>query len=111
MEPAQSSMVATAGFPLGGRGYAILVNAFPTHDFQSVKAYKPSSIPGQSGSPIVNQDGEVTHVVTLRAKVLREFVGGALPISDWTHPDLQTVGRNGPEPFGPFTPLYNPDGF
>ena len=63
-----SSLFATAGYPAGNRGYAILLSPTPRLDFGPVSAYLPESIPGQSGSPVVDKSGNVTHVVTLRAK-------------------------------------------
>lgn len=103
-----TDLVATAGYPLGNRGYSVILSEYPKRDFNRVKAYLPSAIPGQSGSPIVNGAGEVTHVVTLYAKVGREKFGGAMPISDWTEGDTTTVATLGPEGLGHFQLLPNP---
>ena len=97
---------ATAGYPAGQRGYAILLSPTPRLDFGPVAAYLPSSIPGQSGSPVVDRDGTVTHVVTLRAKREGVMVGGALPISHWADGDSFETSTEEPG-IGFFEPLPN----
>lgn len=101
-----SCIFATAGYPSGQRGYAILLSPTPRLDFGPVAAYVPSSIPGQSGSPVVDQDGTVTHVVTLRAKREGVMVGGALPISHWADGDMFETSK-GETGIGVFKPLPN----
>lgn len=101
-----SSLFATAGYPSGNRGYAILLSPAPRLDFGPVSAYLPESIPGQSGSPVVDRDGNVTHVVTLRAKNQGVTIGGALPISHWADGDKFEMSTN-QIGLGIFEPLPN----
>ena len=101
-----SCIFATAGYPAGQRGYAILLSPTPRLDFGPVAAYLPSSIPGQSGSPVVDRNGSVTHVVTLKAKREGVMVGGALPISHWTDGDMFETSAS-QQGIGVFEPLPN----
>lgn len=79
---------ATAGHPYGGRAYALLVDAASSKDFGAIHAYRPSAIPGQSGSPIVNSDGDVIGVCTYRLGNQKDGYGGMMPIKHWTNPEL-----------------------
>lgn len=98
---ADDGIVATSGFPNGNRGYSVLLTSKPELDFSHVKGYRPASISGQSGSAVVNANGEVTHVVTYRAGVGRNTFGGCLPISDWIEGDSrkEMSARLGTGPF------------
>ena len=89
----------TGGHPNGGRAYAIRVNADKRNDFGNVSAYLPASIGGQSGSPVVDTDGRVVGVVTLRLGTGRNAVGGMLPIRQWSLPDQHKVAAKS---FGDF---------
>lgn len=77
----------TAGFPHGGRFYALQVDAVRSKNFGAIHAYRPSSIPGQSGSPIVNSSGTVIGVVTYRFGSRDGGYGGMMPISHWSNPE------------------------
>ena len=94
----------TGGHPLGLRSYAIALSPFSEADFGEVRAYRPPSIEGQSGSPIVNESGEVIGVVTLRMGKGKNAVGGMLPISQWTRTGSKPVSVLG---FGDFKPIAN----
>lgn len=74
----------TGGFPLGGRYYGVVLGVERGKSFNGITAYSPPSIPGQSGSPVVNEEGDVVGVVTLRFRDGRQAFGGFLPIEDWT---------------------------
>lgn len=73
----------TGGFPNGGRFYSLVLSPRPDKSFGEVNAYLPSAIPGQSGSPVCNENGEVVGVVTMYFQQRRERFGGFLPIEDW----------------------------
>ena len=94
-----SDLSVTGGHPYGGRAYAIRVNEDQRNDFGNVTAYRPASIGGQSGSPIVGTDGRVVGVVTLRLGTGRNAVGGMLPIRQWSTPNERNVSSKG---FGDF---------
>ena len=65
-------------------------------------AYLPAAIPGQSGSAVVNERGEVVGVVTMYFEDRRTRYGGFLPIGDWTG-----EGRAAQRNVGHFKPLEN----
>lgn len=92
----------TGGHPLGLRAYAVALSPFGEADFGQVRAYRPPSIEGQSGSPVVNERGDVIGVVTLRMGKGKNAVGGMLPISQWTRTGSKPVSVLG---FGDFKPL------
>lgn len=99
-----SELFATGGHPLGGRGYALTVQPESRRNFGVVAAYRPPSIPGQSGSPVVNRQGSVVGVVTLRSGEGKDAVGGMLPISQWTGERVPVSVLDG---FGSFSLLPN----
>ena len=74
----------TGGHPRGGRFYALVITERVDKSFGQITAYLPPSIPGQSGSPVVNENGEVVGVVTMYFEDRRTRYGGFLPIGDWT---------------------------
>ena len=76
--------LVTGGYPNGDRFYSLVLDREQSHGFNSVKAYSPPSIPGQSGSPVVDSSGMVVGVVTMYFRSGRKKYGGFLPISDWT---------------------------
>lgn len=94
----------TGGHPLGLRSYCLTVERKSGKDFGDVIAYVPSSIKGQSGSPIVNRAGRVVGVVTLKLGSGRNAVGGMLPVDHWTGNTNASVSVIG---FGEFKPLSN----
>lgn len=94
----------TGGHPYGGRAYAVRLEQYDEKNFGIVRAYKPASIEGQSGSPIVNDDGTVIGVVTLRFGNGPGAVGGALPITQWTKSETVSFRQLS---FGPFEVLGN----
>ena len=73
----------TGGFPHGGSFYSLVLSPRPDKSFGEVTAYLPSSIPGQSGSPVVDLSGSVVGVVTMYFESKRKRYGGFLPIDDW----------------------------
>jgi len=73
----------TGGFPNGGRFYSLVLSPKPNKSFGEVKAYLPAAIPGQSGSPVCNEAGEVVGVVTMYFEDRSQRFGGFLPIEDW----------------------------
>ena len=73
----------TGGFPHGGSFYSLVLSPRPDKSFGDVSAYLPSAIPGQSGSPVVDESGNVVGVVTMYFQNKRERFGGFLPIEDW----------------------------
>ena len=96
----------TGGFPRGGRFYSLTLDDRPDKSFAEVTAYDPASIPGQSGSPVVNDEGDVVGVVTLRFRDGRNTHGGFLPIEDWTGDErvhVRSVGKFEVLPNAPIT--------
>ena len=94
----------TCGHPRGGRCYALRLSPLPKFDWAEVKAYGPPSIPGQSGSPVLNEEGFVVGVVSMYFESGTRFgtLGGYLPITDWTG-ERRVSSRD----IGPFKALPN----
>lgn len=92
----------TGGFPNGGRFYSLVLTPSPKHSFGEINAYLPAAIPGQSGSPVCNDSGEVVGVVTMYFEQRRQRFGGFLPIEDW-----KGEGRVSVRNVGHFSTLKN----
>lgn len=92
----------TGGFPNGDRFYSLVLTPMPKQSFGEINAYLPAAIPGQSGSPVCNERGEVVGVVTMYFEKRRQRFGGFLPIEDWKGEGRVTV-RN----VGHFSTLEN----
>lgn len=92
----------TGGFPNGGRFYSLVLTPRPRKSFGEVSAYLPAAIPGQSGSPVCDQKGNVVGVVTMYFHTGRERYGGFLPIEDW-----KGQGRVSVRNVGNFKPIEN----
>ena len=97
----------TFGHPNGGRWYGVGISQ-NAKGITGVIGYDPASIPGQSGSPVVNQRGAVIGVVTLKLGSGRTAIGGYLPIQQWAEETRAVSSRLD---FGPFELLSSPQQF